>query len=123
MSDDFSRGLCIPHKARGRLVPAFYTIGGEGMCKECYSGKQVAAAQVKTETKSAPKEILLPVRKEIDWSQVQRDRDSGVPVTQLVKKYGVSNPTIYTRTHANGKKIAGGGKTGKPSGPSAKEAA
>lgn len=46
-------------------------------------------------------EDTMPKDKEVDWSAVQRDRDAGVKVSELVKKYGVSNPTIYTRTHSS----------------------
>jgi hypothetical protein len=119
MSSDLSLSLCVPHKARGRLVPAFYTVNGEGMCKACYGGAAIdtnpalAVVPAKTETKSAAKENHMPTQKEVDWPAVQRDRDAGIPVSELVTKYKVSNPTIYTRTHANGKKRAGGGQNGK----------
>lgn len=39
--------------------------------------------------------------KEIDWEAVQRDRDAGTPVSELVKKYGVQSPSIYTKTHGS----------------------
>jgi hypothetical protein len=53
----------------------------------------------------------MPGATKIDWAAVQRDRDAGIPVSELEKKYGVSNPTIYTHTHkANGNGRAGGGK-------------
>jgi hypothetical protein len=129
MSSDLLLKLCVPHKTRGRLVPAEYTVNGEGMCKACYRGAAIdekpalAVVPAKTETKSAAKENHMPARKEIDWSAVQRDRDAGVPVSELVTKYKVSNPVIYARTHTNGKKRAGGGKTGKASERAAKEAA
>lgn len=52
----------------------------------------------------------MPMKSKIDWVAVQADRDAGIPVSELVKKYGVSNPTIYTKTIAgkNGHKAAGG---------------
>lgn len=53
----------------------------------------------------------MPARKNIDWNAVQTDRDAGMPVSGICKKYGVSNPTVYTRTKAlstNGRKHAGG---------------
>ncbi len=53
----------------------------------------------------------MPKKNEIDWSAVQRERDAGVSVAKLCEMYGVSNPTIYTRTHGpkngNGHKAAG----------------
>ena len=33
---------------------------------------------------------------------MQRDRDAGVGVSELAKKYGVSRVTIYKRTRSNG---------------------
>jgi hypothetical protein len=54
----------------------------------------------------------MPKNKNVDWAAVQRDRDAGTPVSELVKKYGISNPRIYYKTHgANGNGHAGGGKT------------
>jgi hypothetical protein len=103
-----SGGLCIPHKNRGRLVPAVYTLGGVGFCKQCWAERENPKPSA---PKPEVKEDVVPKTAEVDWSAVQRDRDAGVPVSDLVKKYGVSNPTIYTRTHGSGKKPAGGAKT------------
>ncbi len=55
----------------------------------------------------------MPKKKDVDWNAVQRDRDEAMPVKEIEKKYGVSNPTIYAHTHStNGKghKVAGGGE-------------
>ena len=52
-------------------------------------------------------------KKDVDWNAVQRDRDEAMPVKEIEKKYGVSNPTIYAHTRStNGKghKVAGGGR-------------
>jgi hypothetical protein len=40
----------------------------------------------------------MPVKKNIDWTAVQNDRSDGMSVAEICKKYGVSNPTVYTRT-------------------------
>jgi len=50
---------------------------------------------------------------EVDWNAVQRDRDAGARVSELEKKYGVSNASIYLHTRSNGKRHAGGGKKGR----------
>jgi len=47
---------------------------------------------------------------EVDWNAVQRDRDAGARVSELEKKYGVSNASIYLHTRSNGKRHAGGGE-------------
>lgn len=61
----------------------------------------------------------MPRKSGIDWAAVQADRDAGVPVTELVKKYGVSNPSIYTKTKSNknGNDRAGGQKRPRPQKP------
>ena len=93
--------LCIPHKNRGRLVRATHTVNGEAMCRDCFRGQaiDVAAGAPIAALASKPGGKIMK-RKIIDWEQVQRDRDEGAPVSELEKKYGVSNPTIYTHTHA-----------------------
>ncbi len=40
----------------------------------------------------------IPVRKDIDWNEIQRRRNIGTPVSQLAKELGVSDVTVYTRT-------------------------
>jgi DNA-binding CsgD family transcriptional regulator len=35
------------------------------------------------------------------WEAAQRDRDAGVPVSELAKKYSVSGVTIYAHTQPN----------------------
>jgi hypothetical protein len=92
--------LCIPHKRIGRLVRAIHTVNQEGMCGPCFRGvaiDETAGAPVSALKKTEAKP--MPARKQIDWAAVQRDRDAGVAVTELEKKYDVSNPTIYARTH------------------------
>lgn len=39
-----------------------------------------------------------PVRKDIDWNEIQRRRNIGTPVSQLAKELGVSDVTVHTRT-------------------------
>jgi hypothetical protein len=63
----------------------------------------------------AAKEKEMPQRKNIDWDAVQADRNAGIPVSELVKKYGISNPVIYVKTKppGNGKQRAGGASSPK----------
>lgn len=51
-------------------------------------------------------------RKTVDWKAAQCDRDGGTTVAELVKKYGVSSPTIYANTHGSAN---GNGKKGRRS--------
>jgi hypothetical protein len=87
-------------KDLGRLVAPEYRINGRGLCKRHYSGRlgQPIRETAENVEDSTPKRVV------VDWTAVQRDRDAGVPVADLVKKYGVSNPVIYVRTHGNGKR-------------------
>jgi hypothetical protein len=49
--------------------------------------------------------------RDLDWAQVQRERDAGASVEELRKKYKTSWPTVNKYTSApNGKRHAGGGK-------------
>jgi hypothetical protein len=100
--------LCVPHKKLGRLMRAIYTVNGEGMCRPCFRGQQISSNDGAPASALAKKgeDKPMPKRKNIDWTAVQRDRDAGIPVAQLEKKYGCSNPTIYARTHANGARKA-----------------
>jgi hypothetical protein len=56
--------------------------------------------------------------KQIDWDKVQADRDAGMRIGELEKKYGVSNPTIYKHTKGSGKgmKPVRPGKRSSPAG-------
>jgi hypothetical protein len=99
----------------GQLVPADRVLnGGTPVCDRHFRLRLRMPAIPQGNQNQPGKE--LPVNKNIDWKAVQRDRDAGIPVAELEKKYGVSNPTIYTRTHgssakSNGNGDAGGGET------------
>jgi hypothetical protein len=56
----------------------------------------------------------MPKTLNVDWAAVKADRDAGIPVAQLIKKYGVSYPTIYAHTKGSGRKRAGGGQKRTP---------
>jgi hypothetical protein len=55
-------------------------------------------------------EKAMPRAKEIDWDQVQRDRDKGATTTALAEKYGCSSPTVCAHTKPSGNNHAGGGQ-------------
>lgn len=40
----------------------------------------------------------IPMRTDIDWNAVQADRNAGMKLREIEEKYGVSRPTICTRT-------------------------
>jgi hypothetical protein len=121
--------LCIAHKRIGRLVRAIHTVNGEGMCGSCFRGQAIdasAGAPVKALERLGDYNLAItdngiqavaknggvkPMaeRKNIDWNAVQRDRDAGMKITEMEKKYGVANPTIYAHTH--GKNGAAKAKT------------
>jgi hypothetical protein len=89
---------------------------GTGICEDCFHETRKEAPKMPTpaikweewiaqrdkrrETESGGGKVTA----QIDWEKVQAERDAGVPVKELKKKYGVSDVTIYTRTHANGKR-------------------
>lgn len=56
----------------------------------------------------------MPKQLDVDWGAVQRDRDAGISVPELVKKYGIGNATIYHHLKSNGRKRAGGGQKRTP---------
>lgn len=98
---------CIVCAGRGIDREASHDcLNGTGLCEECRRARMkkivaaTAARRFGPEAKKIDMEEETPKKSVVDWSAVQRDRDSGIPVAQLVKKYGVSNPSIYTRTHA-----------------------
>jgi hypothetical protein len=109
-------GLCAPHKAVGRLVPAFYKINGEGICKSCYDGKAISVTTtlpaVKAAKPTAPQEGTVKEQKQIDWTAVQNDRSEGMKGKEIAKKYGIKEWEIYykTKSSPNGRKPAGGAK-------------
>jgi hypothetical protein len=126
--------LCQPCKRRGRLAAAKWTVNGEGMCDDCYTGKEPEkptatlssgaglqqsgphhlADPISAKTLPQKEEKKMPAKKNIDWKAVQAERDMGAPVVKLQAKYQVSGVTIYHNTTGNGTKPAGGGKNGKP---------
>jgi hypothetical protein len=60
-------------------------------------GQEIPKLKVKKKRAKYP---ALNGKKKIDWDAVQSDRDAGIPVLKLVKKYKVSNFTIYMNTHS-----------------------
>jgi transposase-like protein len=52
------------------------------------------------ESAPIPQEKTMPAKKDIDWTAVQNDRSDGMSVKDICKKYGVNNPTVYTKTKA-----------------------
>jgi hypothetical protein len=108
--------LCNDCKDAGQSVIAYHVLrSGTRLCELHFRqrmGQPAKPAKATEEKKMAVKAI--------DWEAVQRDRDAGIPVSQLEKKYGVSNPTIYTRTHGSNGKSNGNGHAGgaKPDGRS-----
>jgi hypothetical protein len=110
---------CRDCETRGQKIPATRgTPGGTRLCDLHWRQRTGAKLFVPAAAKVEKKEIVkMPARKAVDWGAVQRDRDAGAPVTELVEKYGVSNFTIYAHTkkdeNMNGKKTAGGGIAGK----------
>jgi len=106
---------CRDCKDLGQRVQADRVLnGGTGVCNRHFRARMGMPA-IAQETKIFEKGLTM--KKSIDWEAVQRDRDAGTPVSELEKKYGVSNPTIYTKTHGskNGNNRAGGAKKARPS--------
>jgi hypothetical protein len=121
--------MCRPCKDRGRLVAATRVVNGTPFCDPCFRGSAAAplapigrdhpethiprTVQRQTDpVRSVPAPIQSfaeekkPMAKKIDWEEVQRRRDGGTPVGQLMKELGVSGPTIYTHTKGGGKRPA-----------------
>jgi hypothetical protein len=87
--------LCHDCRCSGQLVAGTYTINGRDFCERHYSAKAGQAPK--------PKATEVTSMKQIDWDKVQADRDAGMRIGELEKKYGVSNPTIYKHTKGSGK--------------------
>jgi hypothetical protein len=107
-------GLCATHKAAGRLVPAFYKVNGEGICKSCYDGKPInipgTKPTIRLATQAVSQEGTVTMQKQVDWTAVQNERTSGVKAKEICKKYGIAQWELYYRTKSNGKRPAGGGQ-------------
>jgi hypothetical protein len=43
-------------------------------------------------------------RSKVDWAAVQADRNAGMTVAAVAKKYGVSDASVYAHTHGNGRR-------------------
>jgi hypothetical protein len=66
---------------------------------------QIASEELtgqKIETKQEKK--IMPAAKQIDWDEVQQERNGGATVTALAEKYGCSVPTVcnHTKSAKNG---------------------
>lgn len=57
----------------------------------------------KIKVKQREEKTVMAKKSDVDWIAVQDERSQGVSVPELSKKYGVSQPTIYTRTRPAGK--------------------
>ena len=98
--------LCRDCETLGMKVAAHRILpGGTGLCDDHWRKRMGMPSR------APAKDNEMPPRKNIDWNAVQADRDAGMPVAKICEKYGVSNPTVYTKTKppANGKRRAGGG--------------
>jgi hypothetical protein len=105
--------FCKPCAERGRPgVLAHRIVNGEGMCAECFGGG--AESHVAAGFSLARKE--KPMKKNIDGDAVRREKAAGMSLTQIAEKHGCSVATAHYHanrpaTKANGKKVAGGGKS------------
>jgi hypothetical protein len=103
--ENVTEALCGDCLDFGNRVEATCALpGGSTVCDMHYR-KRLGNPVIKT-SGSGGNEIM-PEKKSIDWAAVQADRDSGIPVSEICKKYGVANPTVYTRTTGNGSKSNG----------------
>lgn len=101
-------------------TPAKYSYRTWGLCEKCYQelGKPKVGTP-KPERPNIGREFLGPIlpvvvegekekageamalRKEIDWSEVQRKRDGGATLAELSKEFGVSGAHISVKTKNN----------------------
>lgn len=108
--------LCLPCKNRGREVKAHRLVGTVPMCDDCYRGKpqpppapRATIIETDLRPEAAPggsMETTDGRRGKIDWAAAQRDRDAGLRVAEIAKKYGVSDVSVYTRTKASKAQLA-----------------
>ena len=119
LADDLFGGLCPDCQDNQQDVAGKRKIGRRSFCEAHFAKRlgQGPRTKLPAETPAKPKDRAAQVAgkaslgdrrkmskgKDIDWNQVQRDRDAGMPIAQLEKKYKVSNPTIYTHTHGAAK--------------------
>lgn len=107
--------LCSPCKAEGRLGPgAFVAVIHGKVTHVCAKHRHLSrlrptpATNIVTSGKTDAHEggqtgETMP-RSKKDWSAAQADRDSGLSVAEIAKKYGVSEVTIYNRTKGHGRR-------------------
>ena len=97
---------CGDCKEQGRLVMAVRVVGKTPVCDE-HLRQRMGQPAIQVEVH---KERTMPKPKEIDWDQVQKERDAGASVEELRKKYKTSWPTVnkYTSAPKSGNNHAGG---------------
>jgi transposase len=138
--------FCGPCEKTGVLRKAHRIVGSVPMCNDHFLKSSQVSAQVahapirkvestevdtpryalmlkkESESKAVPatpakEEETVPLRKEFDRDAMQRDRDSGMRITDVAKKYDVHVSSVYMNTKAATKLERlgrGGPKLGKP---------
>lgn len=102
------RPTCVGCQQQGKHVPATKQVNGMNMCDE-HAG--AAAVDERPESVLEPageteKKEKRKMALEIDWDQVQKERNAGETVAALAEKYGCSAATIFGHTKGS-KKRAG----------------
>ena len=105
--------ICGPCRAEGRLGPGRFVAVIHGkVTRVCAKHRHLSrlrptepATDIVTSGKTDAHEggqtgEMMP-RSKKDWSAAQADRDAGLSVAEIAKKYGV---TIYTRTQGHGRR-------------------
>ena len=97
--------LCGPCHAAGRLVKAHYQTNPP-TCRDCYAKRALPGTAVAAQAAPAePENVEGRPENEVtkvantDWAvDAQKDRDAGMSVADLAKKYNVTTASIYGRT-------------------------
>lgn len=101
--------LCTDCRDAGQDVIAYHVLrSGTRLCAEHFRkrmGQGLFSPRAKEE--------VMPVKSDIDWEQVRKEKGAGTSAPILAKKYGVHVSSIYNHT-TNGNGHAGGGKKRAP---------
>src|SRR5271163_2635740 len=91
---------CEPCLEQGTHTPAELVMNGMRMCRAHSKSAALSEDDPPQEINPADVEVREKTKMPMDYAAMQKDRDGGMSVTEICKKYDCSNPSVYNNTKA-----------------------
>src|SRR5271168_2532187 len=91
---------CEPCLEQGNHTPAELVMNGMRMCRAHSKSAALSEDDPPQEINPADVEVREKTKMPMDYAAMQKDRDAGMSVTEICRKYDCSDATVYTKTKA-----------------------